>query len=163
MHLKVALEGRSLPVVVAYQVVSECSVHSGAPPALPAPVRRASRCALGADGADGTGAARPGACSEPDRRCVPLRQAGQPLAANAASRYVLGPDGMRARAPSAARGRGIALRARRRALRCAAVRTRAPTCPPPANLRMLDVASWWWGCRRRRAAARCSRHSDDSH
>ena len=119
--------------MVAYQVVSECSVHSGAPPALPAPVRRASRCALGADGA---GAARPGACSEPDRRlalrawrrgrCVPLHQAGQPLAAIAASRYALGPDGMRAQGRLRQPGRGLALRARRRRRGRCGVRAPAP-------------------------------------
>ena len=118
-------------------------------------------------GADDVGAARPGACGEPDHRlalrarrrgrCAPVHRAGQPLAAIADSRYALSAEGVGAARPVAC---GSRVAASRYALGAEGVGAARPGAymlfPPPITAR---VASWWWGCRRRRAlrAARDAR------
>ena len=97
----------------------------------------ASRYALGAEG---VGAARPGACGS----------------LFAASRYALGAEGVGAARPGACGSLFAASRYALGAEGVGAARPGAYMFPPPLTAR---VASWWWGRPRRRAlrAARDAR------
>ena len=89
-------------------------------------------------------------------RCALVCRAGQPLAAIAASRYVLGADGVGAARPGAC---GSLIGASRYALGAdgvAAARPGAYCAPPPTSCARCFLV---WGCRTRRAlrAARDAR------
>ena len=127
------------------------------------PAGAASRYALGADGA---GAARPAPAASlisasryalGARRCAPVCEAAQPLAAIAASRYALAAEGVGAARPGACGSPAVASRCALGAEGVCAARPGAYMLSPPDNV--LRVASWWWGRRRRRAlrAARDAR------
>ena len=125
----------------------------------------ASRYALGADGA---GAARPGACGEPDRRlalgarrrgrCAPVRQAGQPepLGCHRRLAHALGADGMGAARPGACGSLVGAARYAFGADGVGAARPGAQMCTPPITCaRCLLVV----GMSKTSCATRCSRRS----
>ena len=117
-------------------------------------------------GADGVGAARPGACGEPDHRlalrarrrgrCAPVHRAGQPLAAIADSRYALSAEGVGAARPVACGSRVAASRYALGAEGVGATRPGEYICShPDACARCLLVV----GMSKTSCASRCSRRS----